>query len=46
MLKEADSLMGLKKILVEYSYFGPYSQSYVLPVLMYQCESWTVKKAE
>ena len=28
VLKEADSLMGLKKILVEYSYFGPYSQSY------------------
>ena len=25
---------------------GPYSHSYVLPVVMYGCESWTIKKAE
>ena len=25
---------------------GPYSQSYGFPVLMYGCESWTIKKAE
>ena len=25
---------------------GPYSQSYVFPVVMYGCESWTTKKAE
>ena len=25
---------------------GPYSQSYRFPVVMYGCESWTVKKAE
>ena len=25
---------------------GPYSQSYGFPVVMYRCESWTVKKAE
>ena len=25
---------------------GPPSQSYVLPVVMYGCESWTIKKAE
>ena len=25
---------------------GPYSQSYGFPVVMYGCESWTVKKAE
>ena len=25
---------------------GPYSQSYVFPVVMYGCESWTIKKAE
>ena len=24
---------------------GPYSQSYVFPVVMYRCESWTIKKA-
>ena len=23
-----------------------YSQSYVFPVVMYGCESWTIKKAE
>ena len=25
---------------------GPYSQSYVFPVVMCRCESWTIKKAE
>ena len=25
---------------------GPYSQSYGFPVIMYGCESWTIKKAE
>ena len=25
---------------------GPYSQSYGFPVVMYRCESWTIKKAE
>ena len=25
---------------------GPTSQSYVFPVVMYGCESWTIKKAE
>ena len=25
---------------------GPSSQSYVFPVVMYGCESWTIKKAE
>ena len=25
---------------------GPYSQSYGFPVVMYGCESWTIKKAE
>ena len=25
---------------------GPYSQSYSFPVVMYGCESWTIKKAE
>ena len=25
---------------------GPYSQAIVLPVVMYGCESWTIKKAE
>ena len=24
---------------------GPYSQSYSFPVVMYGCESWTIKKA-
>ena len=25
---------------------GPYSQGYVFPLIMYGCESWTMKKAE
>ena len=25
---------------------GPSSQGYVFPVVMYGCESWTIKKAE
>ena len=25
---------------------GPYSQSYGFPVVIYGCESWTIKKAE
>ena len=25
---------------------GPFSQSYGFPVVMYGCESWTIKKAE
>ena len=25
---------------------GPYSQAMVFPVVMYGCESWTIKKAE
>ena len=25
---------------------GPYSQAMVFPVVMYRCESWTIKKAE
>ena len=25
---------------------GPYSQSYIFPVVMYGCQSWTIKKAE
>ena len=25
---------------------GPYSKSYDFPVVMYGCESWTVKKAD
>ena len=25
---------------------GPSSQSYSFPVVMYECESWTIKKAE
>ena len=25
---------------------GPYSQTMVFPVVMYGCESWTIKKAE
>ena len=25
---------------------GPYSQTVVFPVVVYECESWTIKKAE
>ena len=42
----------LKKLRYHFVNQGPYSQSYVLfcfcfsPVVMYRCESWTIKKAE
>ena len=29
-----------------YANQGPSSQSYGFPVVMYECESWTIKKAE
>ena len=32
--------------LIESLYWGPYSQSYDFPIIMYGCESWTIKKAE
>ena len=29
-----------------FAYKGLYTQSYGFPVVMYRCESWTIKKAE
>ena len=29
-----------------FAHKGPYSRSYVFPVVMYGCERWTIKKAE
>ena len=29
-----------------FAYKGPSSQSYGFPAVMYECESWTIKKAE
>ena len=43
------AMTNLDNILNRRHYFadkGPSSQSYGFPVVMYGCESWTVKKAE
>ena len=37
-----DSVLKIKDIANK----DPYSQSYGFPVVMYGCESWTIKKAE
>ena len=36
----------IKKQRHHFAYKGAYSQSYGFPVIMYGCESWTIKKAE
>ena len=36
----------IKKQRHYFSNNGLYSQSYGFPVVMYRCESWTIKKAE
>ena len=36
----------LKKQRHHFAYKGLYSQTMVFPVVMYGCESWTIKKAE
>ena len=36
----------IKKQRHYFSIKGPFSQSYGFPVVMYGCESWTIKKAE
>ena len=36
----------IKKQRHHFSNKGPSSQSYVFPVVMYGCQSWTIKKAE
>ena len=36
----------LKKQRQNFANKGPSSQSYGFPVVMYRCESWTIKKAE
>ena len=36
----------IKKQRQHFANRGPYSQSCVFPVVMYRCESWTIKKAE
>ena len=40
---ECISSLWLASILVGDAY-GPYSQNYVFPVVMYTCDSWTLKK--
>ena len=35
-----------KKLRHHFAKKGPYSQATVLPVVMYGCENWTIKKAE
>ena len=42
-------LTNLDSVLKSKDYFfdkGQYSQSMVFPVVMYRCESWTIKKPE
>ena len=43
-----DSIVKIKDITLPtvFAVKAPYSQSYVFPVVMYGCESWTIKKAE
>ena len=36
----------IKKQRHQFSNKGAYSQNYGFPVVMYRCESWTIKKAE
>ena len=36
----------IKKQRCHFADKGPFSQSYVFPIVMYRCESWTKKKAE
>ena len=36
----------LKKQRYHFAHKGPYSQSYGFSVVMYECESWTIYKAE
>ena len=36
----------IKKQRHYFAYKGPYSQSYGFPVVIYGCESWTIRKAE
>ena len=43
------AMINLDSILKNRHYFAdksPYSQTLVFPVVMYECESWTIKKAE
>ena len=43
------AMTNLDSILKSRHYFankGPSSQDYVFPVVMYGCESWTIKKTE
>ena len=44
--RKAMTKLGNKKQRHYFAYKGPYSQILVFPVVMYRCESWTIKKAE
>ena len=49
LLLRRKAITNLESILKSRNYFankGPYSQSYGFPVVVYGCESWTIKKAE
>ena len=49
LLLERKAMTNLHRTLKNRHYFadkGPSSQSYVLPIVMYGGESWTIKKAE
>ena len=45
-MTNVDSVQYLKKQRYHFAHKSPYSQSYGFPVVMYRCESWTVKKTE
>ena len=49
LLLERKAMINLNSILKNRHHFadkGPYNQSYGFSVVMYGCESWTIKKAE
>ena len=44
--KVMTSLDSILKSIHYFAHKGPLSQAMVFPVVMYRCESWTIKKAE
>ena len=45
-MTNVDNIQYLKKQRYHFAHKSLYSQSYGFPVVMYRCESWTVKKTE
>ena len=45
-MTKLDRVVKKKKQINHFANKGPYGQSYRFSVVMYRCESWTIKKAE